>query len=139
APLDQLHAQETRAEARPVLERLGANADISEGLNVHARPPFMDARSSNGNMGLPGAVGNSRRAVPWANTRVPDECSEGLLARAKRDPGPSVKKRKAQWLFEGLWVPDLRDGGFAAIRSSGTRDRCYSAAARAGLACAETR
>ena len=35
ALVDELHAQKFGAEARPVLERLGADADISETLNVH--------------------------------------------------------------------------------------------------------
>ena len=39
APVDELHAQEFGAEARPVLERFRANADIAETLNVHGRPP----------------------------------------------------------------------------------------------------
>ena len=39
APIGELHAEKPGAEARPVLERFGANADISETLNVHGRPP----------------------------------------------------------------------------------------------------
>ena len=35
-----LHAEKPGAEARPILERACANADISKRLNVHARPPY---------------------------------------------------------------------------------------------------
>ena len=41
AAIGQLHAEKLGAEARPVLERFGANADISETLNVHRRPPSL--------------------------------------------------------------------------------------------------
>src|SRR5262249_53330835 len=37
ALVDELHAEEAGAEARPVLQRLRANADISETLNIHRR------------------------------------------------------------------------------------------------------
>ena len=39
ALLQELHAQKSRAEAAPVLERICVNADISERLNIHARSP----------------------------------------------------------------------------------------------------
>ncbi len=39
AAVDELHAQKPGAEAGPVLERLCANADISEALNLHGRAP----------------------------------------------------------------------------------------------------
>ena len=39
ALVDQLHAEEAGPEVRPVLQRLGANADVSETFDRHGPPP----------------------------------------------------------------------------------------------------
>src|SRR3954451_4767205 len=67
APIGELHAEKPGAEARPVLERFGANADISKTLNVHGRPPsWLDAA---GEYGLSPRAWQFRRCphVPAAN------------------------------------------------------------------------
>src|SRR5262249_14171885 len=60
ALVDELHAEEVGAEARPVLQRLGPHADVTETLNIHARPPYSDAGM---NMALPAGLGNSPSPV----------------------------------------------------------------------------
>src|SRR5262249_5138322 len=55
ALVGDLHAEEAGAEAGPVLERLGAHADVTEPLDLHARPPYFAILPLN--MGLPARLG----------------------------------------------------------------------------------
>src|SRR5262249_39750048 len=61
---DELHAEKARAEARPVLQRLGAHADVSETLNLHGglRDLFAFAL----NMGRPQGLGKGAVGGPAA-------------------------------------------------------------------------
>src|SRR5262249_1084785 len=78
ALVDELHAEKVRAECGPVLERLRANADIAETLNIHGRPPWANARHPESGFGVSGAGRAS--SVLQGNMRVRDDL--GNVARS---------------------------------------------------------
>src|SRR5262245_21923759 len=79
ALVDELHAEKPGAEGGPVLERLRANADIAETLNIHGqRPPWADARHPASKFGVSGAGRAS--SVLRGNMRVLDDL--GNVARS---------------------------------------------------------
>src|SRR5262249_17492438 len=77
ALVDELHAEKVRAECGPVLERLRANADIAETLNIHGRPPWADARHPASGFGVSGG-GTSivSSAGKYARPRRSWQCRE---------------------------------------------------------------